>query len=232
VLLAQVLTRRAERIGQLASDRRRLVTQSLETEDRERRRLAEALHDHAIQNLLVARQELDNGGPDPVNLGRAREGVDRTLRQLREAAFDLHPYAREHAGLGPVLQRVADQEGARGGYEARVTVSPDATGIHDQLIFSVARELLINAAKHAGAGFVSLVIERVGGEVVLELSDDGHGIDPARRAAALLEGHIGLASITERIEAIGGTIAISTAPDQGTTVRAALPAVAVTQPVA
>jgi two-component system, NarL family, sensor kinase len=232
VLLAQVLTRRSERIGQLATDRRRLVTQALETEDRERRRLAEALHDHAIQNLLVARQELDNGHPDPENLGRAREGVDRTLRQLREAAFDLHPYALEHAGLGPALQRVADQEGARGGYESRVSVSPAATGTHDELIFSVARELLINAAKHAEAGFVSLVIEREGGQVVLELTDDGQGIDPARRAAALLEGHIGLASITERIEAIGGTIAISTARGQGTTVRAVLPVVVGAQPVA
>lgn len=222
ILLAQVLTRRAERIGQLATDRRRLVAQALDTEDRERRRLAEALHDHAIQNLLVARQELEDDVPDATGIGRAREGVDRTLRQLREAAFELHPYALEQAGLGAALLRVAEQEGERGGYASRVAVFPDATGVHDQLLFSVARELLVNAAKHAQANFVSLVVEREGDEIVLEVADDGKGIDPERRATALLEGHIGLASITERIEAIGGTLTISTALNRGTTVRTAL----------
>jgi two-component system, NarL family, sensor kinase len=225
ILLAQVLTRRAERIGQLAIDRRRLVTQALETEDRERRRLAEALHDHAIQNLLVARQELGDGVPNATGIARAREGVDRTLRQLREAAFELHPYALEQAGLGAALQGVAEQEGGRGGYASRVAVAPEATGPRDELLFAVARELLVNAAKYAQANLVTVVVERVGDEIVLEVADDGNGIDPARRATALLEGHIGLASITERVEAIGGTVTIFTASHRGTTVRTALPAV-------
>ena len=55
-------------------------------------------------------------------------------------------------------------------------------------MFSVARELLVNAAKHAQASFVSLVVEREGEEIVLEVADDGKGIDPARRAAALARG--------------------------------------------
>jgi two-component system, NarL family, sensor kinase len=224
ILLAQVLTRRSDRIAQLATDRRRLVAQALETEDRERRRLAEALHDHAIQNLLAAQQELDNGEFDSTGLARAREGVDRTLRQLRQAAFELHPYALDQAGLSPALQRAADQQGQRGGYRSLVTVSHDAAGVHDELIYSVARELLVNAAKHAGASFVSVGVERVGSEIVLEVVDDGKGIDPRSRAVALLEGHIGLASITERVEAIGGTVSISGARAVGTTVRTALPA--------
>jgi two-component system, NarL family, sensor kinase len=224
ILLAQVLTRRADRIAQLATDRRRLVAQALDTEDRERRRLAEALHDQAIQNLLAARQELEDGELGSTSLARAREGVDRTLRQLRQAAFELHPCALEEAGLAAGLQQVADQQGKRGGYRSRVTVSRDTTGVHDQLIFSVARELLVNAAKHANANFVSLTVKRGGDEIVLEVADDGKGIDPRSRATALLEGHIGLAFITERIEAIGGVVTISTAPAAGTTVRAALPA--------
>jgi two-component system NarL family sensor kinase len=223
VLLSQVLTKRADRIAQLARDRRRLVAQALETEDRERRRLAEALHDHAIQNLLVARQELQNGSLDTTGLARAREGVARTIRQLREAAFDLHPYALEQAGLAAALQGVAEAEARRGGYQSHVAVSPGATGVHDQLMFSVARELLLNAGKHAQASFVSLVLEREGDAIVLEVADDGRGIDSVRQEAAVREGHIGLASITERVEAIGGTIMISTPADGGTTVRVAMP---------
>ena len=82
----------------------------------------------------------------------------------------------------------------------------------------------MNAAKHAKAGFVSVGVQRNGEEIVLEVADDGEGIDPQRRAAALLEGHIGLASIVERVESIGGRVSVSTAPGAGTTVSAALPA--------
>jgi two-component system NarL family sensor kinase len=224
VLLSQVLTRRAERIAQLASDRRRLVAQTLETEDRERRRLAEALHDQAIQNLLATRQELADGHLDPTGMARAREGVDRTLSQLRQAAFELHPYALEQAGLAAGLRQVAEQQGQRGGYTARVTVSGEATGIQDALIFAVARELLLNATKHANATFVSVSVEKSGNEIVLEVTDDGEGIDPGRRAAALLEGHIGLASIVERVEAIGGRVTFSSSAGVGTAVRSVLPA--------
>jgi two-component system NarL family sensor kinase len=225
VLLAEVLTQRANRIAQLAADRQRLVAQTLETEDRERRRLAEALHDQAIQNLLMARQELTtDGNRESTGLARAREGVDRTLSQLRQAAFELHPYALDQAGLAAGIQQVAEQQGERGGYAARVAVARDAEGLHDELVFAIARELLVNAAKHAKAGFVSVNVQRTGEEIVLEVADDGEGIDPQRRAAALLEGHIGLASIVERVESIGGRVRVSTTRGVGTTVSAALPA--------
>jgi two-component system, NarL family, sensor kinase len=227
VLLAEVLTVRANRIAQLAADRQRLVAQTLETEDRERRRLAEALHDQAIQNLLMARQELTtDGNRESTGLARAREGVDRTLSQLRQAAFELHPYALDQAGLAAGIQQVAEQQGQRGGYSARVTVARDAAGVHDELVFAIARELLVNAAKHAKAGFVSVNVQRTGEQIVLEVADDGEGIDPQRRAAALLEGHIGLASIVERVESIGGAVSVVTAHGVGTTVSAALPAAA------
>jgi two-component system NarL family sensor kinase len=223
ILLSRVLTRRAERIVQLATDRGRLVARALDTEERERQRLAEALHDEAIQNLLMARQELDDGEVGPAGTKRAREGVERTIRQLREAAFELHPYALEQAGLEAALRRVAEQQGRRGGYRARVQVGGDAVGVHDQLLFSIARELLVNVARHANARQVSLVIEASGDQVVLEVSDDGRGIVPERRTAALLEGHLGLASIVERVEAAGGSLEIASGRERGTIVRAFLP---------
>jgi two-component system NarL family sensor kinase len=172
----------------------------------------------------MARQELtSDGNRESTGLARAREGVDRTLSQLRQAAFELHPYALDQAGLAAGIQQVAEQQGDRGGYATRVTVARDAAGIHDELVFAIARELLVNAAKHANASFVSVGVKRSGKEIVLEVADDGEGIDPQRRAAALLEGHIGLASIVERVESIGGRVSVSTAPGIGTTVSAALP---------
>jgi two-component system NarL family sensor kinase len=224
ILLSQVLTRRAQRIAQLAADRGRLVAQALEAEDRERKRLSEALHDEAVQSLLAAHQDLDEASSaNGSALARAREGVERAIKELRVAIFDLHPYALEHAGLAAALRAVGREQGRRGGYRCRVTVAPEAAGVHDQLIFALSRELLTNAAKHARAHTVSVNVWRAGRRIELEVTDDGRGLDLERRNAALLQGHIGLASSAERVEALGGSFEVRSIPGEGTLVAASLP---------
>ena len=225
VVLSVVLTRRSRRIDQLATLRGRLVAQALDAEDRERRRLAEALHDEAIQNLLAVRQELDDAEHgEPGSFERARVGLGRTVGQLRSAVFELHPYLLEHASLDAALRAVADQQGRRGRFRPRLRVMPDAAGAHDQLVLSLARELLANAATHARAREVTLALARVDGELVLEVADDGRGIDPGQLAAGPVNGHIGLASCAERVEALGGRFEVERRPEGGTTVRARIPA--------
>jgi len=224
VLLARVLTRRTEEVEELAAGRGRLVAQALDAEDRERRRLAEALHDDAIQNLLAARQELGaaNGGDSDLEL--VRLGLDRTVEQLREAVFDLHPYVLEHAGLPAALEAITEYQARRGGFRWSVEVDPAATGVHDQLLFSIARELVTNAAKHARAGSLAVSVRARGVEVVLEVEDDGVGFDDRRLPQAPRTGHIGLASCAERVEALDGRLEVESEPGRGTRVRAAIPA--------
>ena len=97
---------RATRRGPRATRRR----EALDAEDRERRRLAESLHDEAIQNLL-ARQDLKEAEwRTPGAIEHARRGIDSSVGQLRATVFDLHPYVLEHAGLAAV-QAVAVQQG-------------------------------------------------------------------------------------------------------------------------
>jgi two-component system NarL family sensor kinase len=224
VVLSVILTRRAERIDQLAALRGRLVAEALDAEDRERRRLAEALHDEAIQNLLAARQELREAERgDAGSLERARSVVDLTVDQLRGAVFDLHPYLLEQSGLPAALEAVAEEAGRRGRFSARVRVGPDAAGEHDQLVLSLARELLVNAAKHAEAHEVTVAVARTDGQLLLEVADDGRGISPGRLDDAPGEGHIGLASCAQRVEALGGAFVVGVRPAGGTRVRATLP---------
>src|SRR5204863_2861440 len=222
VLVSMLVARGGARIGQLAESRGRLVAEAMDAEDRERRRLAEALHDEAIQNLLAARQDLD--GADSDSLARAQLGLDRTVTQLREAIFDLHPYVLEQAGLEAALRAVADQQARRAGFSTTVHVAPDATGVHDELLLSIGRELVTNAARHAGASRLSLSLDRVDGELVLEVVDDGRGINRQEVATALARGHIGLASCAERADALDGSFDISGQPGSGTRVRITLPA--------
>ena len=104
-----------------------------------------------------------------------------------------------------------------------MTVEADAEGVHDQLLLSVARELLINVVKHADATRVGLSVSRHQDAVVLQIVDDGRGFDLARRAEAVAPGHVGLASSVERVESLGGRLEIESAPGHGTRVRAELP---------
>ncbi len=223
-LLSQLLTQRSEKIGALAASRRRLVAQVLDAEDRERRRLAEALHDEAIQNLLAARQELASGNGGNTDLGLVRAAVEQTITQLRDAVFSLHPYLLEHGGLRVALPAVAERYARRGGFRVEVDVDPEATGLHDQLLFAIARELIANAAKHADARTLTVSVRRDDRAIVLEVADDGRGLEEGRREEALRSGHIGLASCADRVETIGGTFEITSNRGRGTLVRAALPA--------
>jgi two-component system NarL family sensor kinase len=201
------------------------VVDALAAEDRERRRLADALHDEAIQNLMAARQELASAlEGDETSAETVEIGLDRTIRQLRDAVFQLHPYVLEHAGLEAALRAVADEQGRRGGFSWSLQVQEEAATGQEALLLSVARELLVNAAKHAQATHVSVAVRREGPSVLLTVSDDGRGVDLERIHAAPQEGHIGLASLAERVEAAGGTFTVHGAPQAGTTVRAALPA--------
>jgi two-component system NarL family sensor kinase len=220
-LLSLVLTRRADEIAALATSRGRLVAQALDAEDRARRRLAEALHDEALQSLLAARQLLDAGDPESAAL--AREGLEDGVTQIRRAVFDLHPYLLEQAGLRAALQAVAERAGRRAQFEVTVEVDPEVDGLADQLLFSVGRELLANCAKHSAATSVRVEVRRSEGGVELIVADDGRGIEPAAVAAAQGNGHIGLASIVERAEAVGGTLVVERGRAGGTVARMWLP---------
>lgn len=224
VVVAVLLTRRAERIRELAESRRSLVTQALGAEARARRELSYALHDELVQELLCAQQDLKEarrGRPEYVD--RAERAIAGAVQRLRHEIFQLHPHLLETAGLEAALKAIAAQHARGGGEPALIAVAPDAAGVDDELLFSLGRELLTNAARHADASRVELTVECDGDAIVLCCRDDGRGMDPARRAAAVGDGHLGLAACTERVEALGGSLEIASAPGGGTEVRAAIP---------
>jgi two-component system, NarL family, sensor kinase len=227
VVVAVLLDRRAQRIRELADSRRSLVTQALTAEARARRELSYALHDELVQELLCAQQDLKvarRGRTEYID--RAEAALADAVRRLRQEIFRLHPHVLETAGLEAALEAVAGDQARDGGARPLITVAPDARGVDDELLFSLGREVLTNAARHSGARHVELTVERAGAAVVLTCRDDGRGMAPQRPQEALADGHLGLAACTERVEALGGTLAVVAAPGGGTEVRAVIPAVA------
>ncbi|HMN99517.1 MAG TPA: PAS domain S-box protein [Miltoncostaeaceae bacterium] len=214
-----------EQVARLAEQRGKLVADALDAEDRARQRIAEALHDDVLQDLLAARQDLAEALEEAPreSVVRAREGLVRATVMLREAVAELHPVTLSHGGLGAAVKAVADRAARRGGFVCDLDVTPAGAGVHDRVVLGLVRELLENAAKHAAASRVRVRVSRQGGEIRILVEDDGVGIPAERLDAALAEGHIGLAAARERVRALDGALTVGASPAGGARVEAALP---------
>lgn len=225
VALSGLLAAAAERITRLADERQTLVRQALESESRARRRLAADLHDQPLQTLLVAGQELQAARrSSPDTLDRAGDALRTAVAQLRSEISELHSHVLDHAGLAAALEDLAQRWSDRVGIAVTVRVDRAATGVHDELLYAAAQELVINAARHASARNIELELDAGEGQIELRVGDDGVGMDPEVRAAAIEQGQLGLATINERLQALGGRLDVRSAPGQGTSVIATLPA--------
>jgi two-component system NarL family sensor kinase len=201
---------------------RKLVSHVMDAEDSARRRIAQLIHDDSLQTLLAANQELIEAAPGRAQVQRAHEVVEATIGRLREAMMALHPVTLERGGFEQAVGAVARQAGRQGGFEVTLELEPDAVGYGDEVLLSVARELLTNAARHSGADAVAVVMRLRDETIELEVADDGCGIPEGRRDEALAEGHIGLASVNERVAAAGGEFEVETS-GSGTRVVTRLP---------
>jgi signal transduction histidine kinase len=202
----------------------------------ERSRLARDLHDALTQRLFSLNLTLEAAaatatGADPAPtveaIHRGRELVDSALAELRTLIFELRPPALETDGLLGALRKHAELLGRAHGVPVTVTDERDSAGAADsdveRQLLRVAEEALSNAMRHAGASAVTitLVTDADSGAVCLEVADDGVGFDPAARSIASRK--LGLVSMRERVESIGGSLEIVSRPAEGTTVRASVP---------
>ena len=227
-VLSDAVERRAAdaEIAEISAARGRLVAQAIDAEDRARRSISEALHDGALQELLAVRNELyamaGQGGDDQA-LAATQERLTAIVARLRDVMSALHPTMLQYGGLEAALLAVVEQERGAGEFEAHVVVDPAAAGARDELLLSLARELLANASRHAAASRVDVGVHLQGEEIVLRVADDGAGYARGRLAQALAAGAIGLASCRERVEAVGGRLEVHSAPGAGTHATARIP---------
>lgn len=208
-------------------ERRRLVSDALQAEERARERISQLLHDEVLQSLLSARQDLAQAkratSRERDALTQALEAVTDAIDKLRGVLAAEHPATRIIGGLQEAIAAIAALQARRGRFAVTLRIEPEARSVHDQLIVSLIQELLNNTTRHAQAGHVAISLSRTAHELVLEITDDGCGMDPGRPKEALGDGHIGLASIASRVDASGGQLRITTGAGEGTRVRVELP---------
>lgn len=195
----------------------------------ERQRLARELHDSVSQALYgialgarTARAMLDR---DP---GKAAEPLDYILAlaeaglaEMRALIFELRPESLETEGLIPALEKQFAAIRARHGLavEASLPEEPDAPLEVKQAIYRIVQEFVHNTVKHARAQRITVRLEQTPEGMRLDAADDGIGFDPD----GSFPGHLGLRSMRERAESLGGTLAIESAPGRGTRVAAHIP---------
>lgn len=222
--LSYVLVRRSATVISLMDVRRQLIAESMGAEERERRQLAEDLHDGPLQNVLAARLDVEEAlerNPDDM-LVAAESALRETAAQLRSTVTTLHPQVLAQLGLTAALRELADLY-ARRGFE--MSVSVDDVGHPDcqELLYRVARELLTNVTRHARATTIEFTLTRADGRTTLTVADDGAGFDPAVVPERVAQGHIGLASHIVRVESVGGTFDVTSTPGSGTRVVVTVP---------
>jgi two-component system, NarL family, sensor kinase len=215
--LRAVSDERAAEVARLASDRERLLTEVVAAESRERARLAESLHDGPMQRLMAARQDAAADRRDTSQL-------DEAIAETRAIISAFHPAAVRELGFeASVRSAVAPFPAARA-IGLTIHVGPDDQALADTLLLRVAQELVVNAVKHAAPSRIDVLVREDAGRLVLEINDDGIGIDTERADRAVQAGHVGLAIVRRRVEDAGGEFSITTRPDGGTRSSVALPA--------
>ena len=205
-------------LGEIRASRARIV----EAGDVERRRLERDLHDGAQQRLLgiglalqLARAQL---GPEANGvselLGEADSELRAALDELRELARGIHPAVLTEQGLAPALRTLAE----RSSVPVHLSAEPQRrfAAPTEAAVYFLVSEALANVAKHAGASSVDLRVVSDERTVTVDLVDDGiGGADPSRGS--------GLRGLTDRIQALDGSVEIASLPGHGTTIHAELP---------
>ena len=224
-----------DRVARRTQEVRRLAADLTEAEQRERRRVAQVLHDdlqqilYALQvKLQLVERALDEAAPgDPADaLAQADRLLDDAIQSTRNLTVDLSPPVLRGEGLERTIEWLAYRMGEA--YGLRVTVDADAhigvgSNVH-VLLYQAVRELLFNVVKHAGKSEAHVHVRLVDGQVEIEVEDEGAGFvsEPADAVSGFAG--FGLFSIRERLQLAGGTMEVGSAPGEGTWVRLTCPA--------
>jgi len=202
----------------------------LDAHEEERRRIARDIHDSVGQSLLALRLKLQmlatKVAPQSTAAAEALPALaveaGAIVEDLRRTVLDLRPVISETPNLGPAMRAYASEVATQRGFEIcfhegrqPLPELPVRTRTH---VFRIFQEMLANVQRHAEAGRVDVSLHREGADLVLQVSDDGRGFD-----SVAASGGMGLATMRERAELLGGTFAIESAPQRGTVVTVEVP---------
>jgi len=207
----------------LAKDetRRRLLREVITAQEQERKRIARELHDETCQTISALEIKLDAAG-----MKDAQAMAGRCLDELHRIIHGLRPSILDDLGLVSAIRWVATRDLVPLGIQVRFELEEPRARLPFEAeiaVFRAVQESIANIVRHARAETV--LIEAVASEDVLEIDveDDGDGFDPAQAAPSPSGRGLGLLGMHERLELIGGSFRVASAPGKGTRVSLRVP---------
>lgn len=197
--------------------------------ERERRQIAEGLHDQVGATLALCRMRIEAlgercSGDVAEEMAHVRALIEETIEYTRTLTFQLSPPLLYEVGFEAAVKRLAETIGRRHDVAARFRddgePKPLGEGVRG-VLFQAVREAVVNVVKHARASSMCVAVGRDADSVVVEVSDDGVGFD-ADQATALGEG-FGLFCMRERLAHLQGQCHIESAPGEGTRIVLTVP---------
>lgn len=199
------------------------------TLEEEGRRIARALHDDATQLLVSLHLELESLVHDiptaAERIRRLHELLEAIERQMRELSHELRPPVLDDFGLVPALEHLARGIAQRGKLSVKVvgTTEGRLAPTVETVVYRVVQEALHNVLRHAKAANATVELHRLDERIVCTVRDDGVGFDVAAMWEPGSSRGIGLTTIRERVQAIGGTLDMRSGCGAGTELRVAVP---------
>jgi signal transduction histidine kinase len=199
----------------------------------ERRRWARELHDETLQGIAAVRVMLalsrrDDDAELRETVTRATDALQGEVDRLRDIIHDVRPSSLDDLGLMAAMEALVARHAHDGGPALLLEVDLDHEAVRtperlhpdvETAIYRIAQEALRNALKHADAQTVEIVVAQIEDEVGVRVRDDGRGYDGNASTSGF-----GLVSIQERVELLDGRLRIRSAPGEGTTLEARVPA--------
>jgi signal transduction histidine kinase/CheY-like chemotaxis protein len=228
--LEQRVAQRTAEAERRSEQLRKLTSELTLTEQRERQRLAQVLHD-GLQQILVGAKfrlafiERDQDVQRSAN--QVRELIDAAIQTSRSLTAELSPPVLLRGDLFSALKWLADWMRDKYELDVRVVSRNKIQPLTQEtmlLLFQATRELLFNVVKHAGVRAAQVKMDQLDGQILISVEDDGIGFDPSQiRSHGGPSGGFGLFSISERLSCIGGSLEIDGAQDRGSRFRLIVP---------
>jgi two-component system CheB/CheR fusion protein len=213
---------------------RQMSRQILTAQEDERRTISRELHDQVVQTLVGINVELAalghataaGGRPLMAKIARTQRLVEKSVNAVHKFARELRPAVLDDLGLIPALHAYMKTVAARARLKIHLTAfgGVEALDIDNRtVLYRVAQEALINVSRHARASVVKVTISQRPGAVRMDIHDNGKSFRVASTLSPRRNQRLGLLGMRERLEMVGGTLVIESAPGRGTTVRAEIP---------
>ena len=219
---------------QMQEHLRRLSHELLCAQEEERKRISRDLHDQVGQSLTAINVKLTtlnraakvNASSLKTQLAGTQRLLEKSMTVVHGFARDLRPPLLDDLGLTPALHSFVKDFTKRTNIPIHCTVSAAVERLEgDKLLvlYRVTQEALTNVAKHARANLVRVRIQKFGGDVLMEIHDNGKSFQVTRAFGLTKVTRLGLLGMRERVEMVGGSFSVESAPGQGTTIRAQIP---------